>query len=360
MKFSNSLNAQFVRTMAAVTLVALTIFVLGLIIYDEYVQDLLYPDEASDSDEPTLGDFIAIAVLGATGVTMAGVTGWWLARQVIVPLDAVAKAARAVAEGDLAARAEVIGRGFGEAQQLVADFNAMANRLERAEAERQFSNSAIAHELRTPLTVLRGRLQGLADGVFVADGTTYSGLIAHVEDLSRLVEDLRTLGLFTAGRLDLRPAPLDLAVATASVIDFLEPDLTTAGIAVERVLGRVTVNVDGARVRQAVLALMDNARRYAGGGPVKVETGTTYDHGFIRVSDAGPGLPEGAEALVFERFWRADPSRSRAGGGTGLGLPVVRAIARAHGGEAAVRPRKGGGLVVEITLPLAGEGRLGT
>jgi two-component system sensor histidine kinase AdeS len=153
----------------------------------------------------------------------------------------------------------------------VADFNAMAARLESAEAELHYSNTAIAHELRTPLTILRGRLQGLSDGVFAPSPQLYDTLLAHIDGLTRLVEDLRTLGLFTADRLELTLDSVDLASEAKAVLQSIEPDMAEAGIAVELALHPVLLRADAARIRQAMLAVLDNARRYAPNASVRVE-----------------------------------------------------------------------------------------
>lgn len=308
---------------------------------------------AIDMDGLGTLDYLVLAVLLAIGLLIACLAGWRLAQRLSRPLEAVAVAARAVSSGDLGARAVWHGKGFGETDTLIADFNLMADQLERSEAELQYSNSAIAHELRTPLTVLRGRLQGLADGVFEPSPELYRGLTGQVEDLSRLVDDLRTLGLFSAGHLDLHLVRTDLAAEAARVVDMIAPDLIDAGFQIECKLAPVMVRIDAARVRQALLAVLDNARRYGGRGIVVIETSAMNAQAVLSCTDFGSGLPRGQEHRVFERFWRGDDSRSRAGGGSGLGLAVVRAIARAHGGEARAWSRPGQGTRIEIVLPEA-------
>lgn len=349
-----NLNWQVVLTMGAVTLVALAVMCLGWVFY-LFNYDWLFPNVPdSDQWEWTRQDFETLGILGMIGLVTAGVVGTKLASKVVRPLAAVATAARAIAAGDFSARAQTTRRGFGEADLLISDFNTMASRLERAEAELRFSNSAIAHELRTPLTILRGRLQGLADGVFVPNDDLYRSLLSHVDGLSRLVEDLRTLGLVNAGRLELQLETVDLAREVEAVISAVEPELLGAGVTIDVDLQTTWIQADSTRIRQAMLAILDNARRYAPRSAVNVQTQVAALNCLIRCSDSGPGLPKGTHEKVFERFWRLDDSRSRMSGGTGLGLSVVRAIARAHGGDATARPNPGGGTVVEISLPLRG------
>ena len=141
------------------------------------------------------------------------------------------------------------------------------------------------------------------------------------------------------------------------MITALEPELRDAAIEVQRDLRIMWAEVDSARIRQAMLAILDNVRRYAPRSTVRVETRYADSIGLVRFSDTGPGLPEGTHEKIFERFWRLDDSRSRAGGGTGLGLSVVRGIARAHGGDALARSGPEGGTIIEIRLPLTPAGR---
>ncbi|KGF69424.1 histidine kinase [Hoeflea sp. BAL378] len=347
---AKSLNTQMVRALSALTLVAFGVMFFGWMFYYTVIYEWFYTD-ASYSEKWNTGDFIVLGLILAIGLSAAALVGWRLALTIVRPLKAVASAARSIAGGDFSIRAEPMQTSFGEAESLISDFNAMASRLESAEAELRYSNSAIAHELRTPLTILRGRLQGLSDGVFTPSPEIYGRLLAHVEDLTRIVEDLRTLGLSNADRLDLTLDQIDLADEAEAAIASVEQDLIGAGITVERDLESAVVLADKARVRQILFAILDNARRYAPNSTVVIRTRRTKDRAVIRCSDTGPGLPPGAEERAFDRFWRADDSRTRARGGSGLGLPIVQAIARAHGGDAAFIDTGGKGAAIEIWLP---------
>ncbi|WP_447726194.1 ATP-binding protein [Sphingomonas koreensis] len=297
-------------------------------------------------------ELIAVIVLGVVALLVGIITGRWLAARISDPVHRVAAAARRVAAGDRTVRVAVTGHGAGETHQLIADFNMMAREMERSEREMRESIAAIAHELRTPLTVLRGRLQGMADGVFAPDAKGIEGLIFQTDTLAQIIEDLRTLSLAMSGRLVMRPTMIDLAVEADQAIDAFSSELAKAGMLAERDLSPVRLAADGARLRQILIALLDNARRYAAsGGLVRIETGADANGAFLRVLDKGPGIAvEDAERL-FQRFWRADESRSRDSGGTGLGLAVVKAITEAHGGRASAAPRDGGGACFEVRLP---------
>lgn len=165
------------------------------------------------------------------------------------------------------------------------------------------------------------------------------------------MEDLRTLGLSSANKLELKLDRIDLAQEAEAMTAAVEHELENVGITVTRDFSCAIIVGDRGRIRQALLAILDNARRYAPDSTVVVTTRTTEDHALIRCSDTGPGLPIGAEERAFERFWRGDDSRARATGGSGLGLSVVKAIAQAHGGDATIADNDGGGTFIEIWLP---------
>ncbi|MDG3443520.1 ATP-binding protein [Nitrospirillum amazonense] len=347
------LNRQLVLSMAAVTGLALVLMTVGLTIFFT-LMFRLWPDlfHHPPGIWQHVMDWSVTALLGMVGVAMAARAAVRFARRLIAPLDAVAGAAKRIAGGDLTARAPVDESGFRETKQLVQDFNAMAAQLERAAIEMRTWNVAIAHELRTPLTILRGRLQGYADGVFTPDMEAFRGLVGQVDLLTRIVDDLKLLTLAQSGRLELRRDQVDVAAEAAAVVALVGPTCAAAGLAIETDLAPLEVSADGARVRQALLALLENARRYAAPGRVRVETKAEAGSVVLRVADEGPGLPPGMEAHAFDPFWRADDSRARISGGTGLGLAVVQAIARAHGGDVRAEPVTPQGVAFEIRLPL--------
>ncbi|SDF52098.1 ATP-binding protein [Rhodobacter capsulatus] len=348
-----NLRSQITRAMIGLTLTAFAVVYFGMMAYFFVIYEWLYPDATAD-ESWRLGDTVMVGLVLGFGLMTAALIGWRLARRIIAPLETVAAAARRIASGDFSARAGLPPRSFGEGRDLVADFNRMAERLQQAEAELAYSNSAIAHELRTPLTILRGRLQGLLDGVFAPGPQLYARLIVHVDDLSAIVEELRTLALGTAGQLDLICAPVDLAAEAEAALDALDAQLAGAGLVVTCSLAPAVTRADRARLRQAFVAVLENACRYAPQTRLRVETGTAGDMVFFRCTDSGPGLSPEGRARAFERFWRAEDSRGRSLGGSGLGLPIVRAIARAHGGEALILVPDSPGLAVEIRLPCRG------
>lgn len=278
----------------------------------------------------------SVMFLGLLGAT---VTGWIAARPIVRRLAEFRDTARAVQRGDLSARVPTDARTFEETDAFARDFNALISRAERAERETRSNAAAIAHELRTPLTVLQGRLTAMLDGVFPTDRDGLLALQRQTDQLTRLVEDLRFLTLFDAGRMSFSTHPTDLAdLIAAEMGDDAGPVLA---------LSPVIVQADPARIVQVLRALLTNAATHAGGAD-RIETGQDGDLAFLRVMDRGPGIAAGDAERIFTRFWRAERDGSS---GSGLGLSVVRAIARGHGGRITARPREGGGTIFELTVP---------
>ena len=301
---------------------------------------------------PTGPEWIWIGATTLTGLAFAVVVGIHLSRRILVPLNSVTDGIRRVAQGDLGARAIAGDRSLGEAAGLADDFNALATQLQRTTEEMAFWNAAIAHELRTPVTILRGRLQGLAEGVFTPDEAQFRSLLNQVDGLTRLIEDLRAVSLAESGHLHLHIQSTDLDTEVAAVVDFCRPAHQAADQRMVLDLQAPSAMCDPVRIRQALLSLLDNARRHAVAGEVIVQT--RLDNGWcvLRVEDEGPGIPTEAASQVFKAFRRIRGDRERSGdAGSGLGLAVVAAIARAHHGDARCSASAKGGAQFELRWP---------
>ena len=293
-------------------------------------------------------DYLVIGGSVGVAVLIAVVAGAQLARRIVMPVNGLAEAARRIAGGDLKARANVDDETAGEVATLVEDFNRMADRLESLTTGMVDWNAAIAHELRTPVTILKGRLQGVADGVFEIDERTLTSLLRQVDGLARLVEDLRVVSLADVGRLELRLELIDLAQIVGELQAAVGQRLAEAGFACDWRLEPALVLGDPVRLRQAVLALLENALVHATPGGLTIRSGTlAAGEAGVAVEDEGPGLTPEDAAVIFEPFQRAS-SRTQ---GSGLGLAVVRQIAQAHGGAIRHRPHNAGS-TFELVLPV--------
>lgn len=271
---------------------------------------------------------LAIAALLAAAVMLT------VFRRVFQPVDALTKGARALAAGRLDARVEV--RGRDEVAELAAAFNQMAESLERNERARRNMVSDVAHELRTPLTNIRVQVEAVQDGVLVADGSFLRSVEEEVASLSRLVDDLQQLSLAEAGALRLE-------LVDVSVSDLIDRAASGIALPVTREVADFTVHVDPHRLVQVLRNLLVNASTHAASSIHVVAR-----DGEIRVSDDGPGVPPEHRERIFDRFHRADASRSRSTGGAGLGLAIARELVELHGGSV----RLEGANTFVVTLPI--------
>ncbi|MGJ7504004.1 MULTISPECIES: ATP-binding protein [unclassified Variovorax] len=351
---SGRLSRQIVLSMSLVSAITTIIgFVGSFIAYALLFRFLPPPPGPPETFLPQGPDYLIVAMFLMLGLIAAVVIALRLTRRILTPLNSLAESARSIAAGDLAVRANPGDRSLGETAHLVDDFNVMAAKLQDMAASMASWNAAIAHELRTPLTILRGRLQGVKDGVFPPSEELIHGLLAQVEGLSRLVDDLRIVTLQDSGHLEMRIEPVHVGAEVQRTVDSMSPALFEAGLAVEVTQSDIVLRCDGARLRQALMALLDNARRYAQPGKLKVELEATASHVVLRVEDEGPGLAPEFARQAFDPFMRDEPSRLRQYGGSGLGLAVVRAIVLAHSGEVQYRRSPVGGSIFEMKLPYA-------
>lgn len=303
-------------------------------------------------DEPDLSEVIGVLLLlGVAGGGVAVSAAILFSRAVTRPVTSVGEAARLIRQGNLQARASSKGvsTAGAEISALVDDFNALATVIEDSERRLREDAAAIAHELRTPLAILTARLQGLIDGVLTAGEREHIMLLRQVETLAKIVDDLRTISLADAGQLRISLEPVDLATVVADLLPATESQALSAGMGLSHELRSAKALADADRVRQIVGNLVDNAVRYAAqGGALRIETEETSGWAILRVLDRGPGLREEEVEEIFRPFFRADASRSRESGGTGLGLAVVAAIVAAHRGHVSATNRPRGGVEFRI------------
>jgi signal transduction histidine kinase len=292
---------------------------------------------------------LAALISGAVALILAVV----LANQVIKPVKALTQSAERIAQGDLSQQIDV--RGPPEVVTLGRTLNSMAESLQRSEKNRRALTADIAHELRTPLAVQQANLEALEDGVYPLNQEALKPLREQNELLIRLVEDLRTLSLADAGELELHKRSVDLLELTHLTAKSFEPALAKNAITLQvRSIGELPrVNADPDRIQQILHNLLQNALRYTPAGKsIDIELQSEGKEIRLDVRDHGAGIPPEAFDLIFERFYRADSSRERESGSTGLGLAIARKIAEAHGGTLTVSNHPLGGAVFTLRLPL--------
>lgn len=333
---SQRLNLAVVGITLATLVLSLTFVIVAYSLVGQFAPRLLSPETALVPGPWEWAMYSFCIVLSSIAASTVATR---VARRMVEPLEALAEAARAIAAGNLSVRASLTSPAPTEATQMVADFNAMAGRLEKAVDDIVTWNSLIAHELRTPVTILKGRLQGLAEGVFKPEPALLQSLQQQADALARLVEDLRVVSLLDSGRLHLRPVEIDLALEIEGVARLIERDLDKAGFSLRMTLASGRCVADPMRLRQALLALVDNAVKYAEPCVLEIATSISEAEVLISVVDSGPGMPPSLAAPAFEPFRRGADLDNKSG--SGLGLAVVRGIAEAHGGRATYEGRDG-------------------
>jgi len=269
---------------------------------------------------------LAAAIVGA----LALMATWLIVRGVTRPVDALQAATRDLASGDLGRR--VVPGGSRETVALGVSFNAMAAELQRQETLRRDLVHDVAHELRTPLTDLRCRLEAVMDGLAPDPRQAVRDLHGDVRHLARLVDDLQELAQAEARvlRLELRSVALGEAVEAARRTAGLDGDARIRSA----VPAAMVVTADADRVRQILVNLLSNAARHTpADGTIGVETDRVAGLVHVQVRNTGSALSPAEAARIFDRFYRADPARSRDTGGSGLGLAIVKQLVEAQGGR---------------------------
>jgi two-component system OmpR family sensor kinase/two-component system sensor histidine kinase BaeS len=276
-----------------------------------------------------------------------------LSTRLLKPVRELTQAAEDLSDGDLAKRVSI--QGDDELAMLGRTFNQMAASLENAEQSRQAMTADIAHELRTPLAVQRAQLEALQDGVYAPTDDNLSALLEQNILLTRLVADLRTLAMAEAGQLQLEKTATNLGQLAARAADQFMPQAAEHGIEIQfsQQEGCRDIVIDPGRVEQIIGNLISNALRYTPQNSwVKIDFHCTDSEAVLTVRDNGPGITESDQEQIFERFYRADQSRSRAEGGSGLGLAIARQLAEIQDGQLTVRNHPGGGAEFQLTFPL--------
>jgi histidine kinase len=298
-----------------------------------------------------INEVLLIAALAAAATAV--LVSSFVTRRIVSPIEEMTRASQRIADGRYDERVRVVGED--ELGKLAGSFNQMAQTLVQTEERRRQLIGDVAHELRTPLSSIRGVMEGLIDGVLPAEPATFLSVQNEVSRLQRLVHDLEELSRAEAGQIPLEMelvAPADLIRMAA---ERLQPQFEDKGVQIflDFVPCLPQIRVDIGRMTQVLLNLMGNALQYTpAGGEVTISARTEKSKVIITVQDNGTGIaPEHLDHL-FERFYRVDKSRSRAIGGSGVGLTISKHLVEAHNGDiSAASPGPGQGSTFSITLP---------
>jgi two-component system sensor histidine kinase BaeS len=275
-----------------------------------------------------------------------------VAATLVRPLRRLTDTAERMTAGDLSARARV--GGGAELGQLAGAFNRLAGTLAREDELRRAAAADIAHELRTPVAGIVSRIEAAQDGVMENEAANLEAMHAEALRLAALIDDVGKLAEAERPDLLISRAPLDLADSCRLRAAAYEGFFAAKGIAFETHVHPAPMNGDARRLEQVVDNLLSNALRYTDpGGRVTMRVAREVAGCVVEVSDTGIGIAREDLPHVFDRFWRSDRSRSRATGGSGIGLAVVRELVRAHHGRVELRSELGSGTTARVVLPAA-------
>ena len=325
---------------------------------------LLTPENSANTPAAEFLQSVRKAIISSAIVAsfIALVLGTLLFVQLTAPMRKLRKAAAAVAEGNLEQRVDIPGQD--EFAELGVTFNQMMESLSQAQKQREHLMADVAHELRTPLSAIQGTLEAIQDGVLPYDREQIDALYAETTLLNRLIGDLRLLSLAENSQLNLELQQTSPSVLVQQVVERAQPLALTKNIrlefSAEQKLSELLLDPD--RITQVLNNLIQNSLRYSpSGGSIMVDASEDLlaKKVIISVTDTGPGIRSEDLPNIFDRFYRADKSRSRNSGGSGLGLAIVKELVHAHGGRvSAISPvileenQKGSGTKFIIELPL--------
>ncbi|RKO67401.1 sensor histidine kinase [Desulfofundulus salinus] len=300
----------------------------------------------------------------ALGALMATLLGLLLSRTLARPLVEMDRVARAMVQGDFTRQVTV--RSRDEIGALAQSLNTLSRELQekisalqKIDAARKEFVANVSHELRTPLTIMQGYTEAILDGLARDESQRreyLQNILEEILRLRRLVDDLLDLRRMESGRITLRKQPVDMKALVNQVVERFAGVAGEKGTILEVHLPEVLPPVcgDGDRLAQVLYNLIDNALRVTpAGGRVEVAARQVAGRVEVAVKDTGPGIPAHEIPLIWERFYKGDPSRRRVGGGSGLGLAIAKQIIDLHGGEIKVDSEPGQGATFTISLETA-------
>lgn len=348
-------------------LIALTVFLLVYLanqqmtgLFQDYVGHTghMMPIGMGHQEREFLASVHQALIWVGAGIIIVGLAASYaLARSITVPLRTLSGAVQEIARGNYGQRVQIC--SGDEVEQVARAFNGMAESLETNNQLRKRLLADIAHELKTPLAVIQGNLEGMLDGVVALDREQVSSLYEETVQLNRLIGELRDLSLAEAGQLVLDRRPTDVGQLVARALSMIKPLADEKGVVVDSALTDVPpAEVDANRINQVIYNLLTNAIRYTpAGGRIVVAAGAAgADKGGwlkLSVSDTGQGIAAEDLPHIFDHFYRADKSRARKSGGSGIGLAIVRQLVEAHGGRVEVESAPGQGSRFSVYLPLS-------
>lgn len=291
--------------------------------------------------------------VGAISLIVTFLLGNMLARRISTPILKTVEIAKQISDGNYGVRLQEK-LDTKELNLLVVSINHLAQSLETLEKLRKQLTEDVAHELRTPITILQSYLEAMADGVWEPDKERLQSCYDEVERIGKLVGDLESLAKLEGGILKLDRQQTELYPLIEQVIGSFAAEIRNKNLKVEIQGAYPTLMADQGRLKQVVINLLSNAIKYTQDDcSIIFDLFETRDSVGFSIKDNGIGMAKDELPFIFERFYRADKSRNRMTGGTGIGLTIVKSIVEAHGGRISVRSELGKGTTFIVTLPKA-------
>ncbi len=282
----------------------------------------------------------SILEASAIALLVAAVISLMMSRLFVKPLQQMSDAADRIAGGDfdvqLPLRNTQEDTSRDEISYLADRFNRMGKQLKETEQMRQQLIADVAHELRTPLTVIKGSMEGLADGILGADQKTFESIHRQTLRLEGLLDDLQQLTTIESGTISLSFQPVNVNELIKDLLKIMRPAFAIKGVALEhhQSENHIIVLADPGRLNQIIINLLSNALAFTPQRErVWIKARKEKQYIQITVGDTGSGIPKEHLSHIFSRFFRVDPSRSREAGGSGIGLTITKKLIQAHGGE---------------------------
>ncbi len=290
---------------------------------------------------------VIVSSISATVVTLL------TSKMIVQPLHKMELAIQEFTEGNFTARIPSL--AVPEINRLAVSFNIMANNLQGVEVRRQELVGDLAHELRSPLTVIFGYLETISAGITTFTPDIQSQIQSETKRLIRLTDTLIELSQAETGYLPLHLEKVSLPSTIESLLKIFTPVSTQANCRLDTQLemNLPPVYVDRDRLKQILVNLLSNAIKYTHNGTVTVRAGRTGNNVWIAVIDTGVGIALEDLPKIFERFWRADASRSSSTGGSGIGMALTKRLIELHGGKIEVESTLGKGSIFRFTLPIS-------
>lgn len=311
------------------------------------------PNYAGDDDFNFLRALNRILLAtGLVALAAAVVVGALMARHIARPISAATELTREISGGNYDIRLEETTKSL-ELSTLTGAVNQMAEDLQAQETRKRRLTTDVAHELRTPLANMGSYLEMMAEGVWEPTPERLGACLEETRRIADIVSQLETLHRTEAAKDEIKPKAVELLALCEGVRDSFSGQLTARRQACEVTGERVELTADRGKLQQIVTNLLSNASKYSPeGSPIAISVGRRGDMGFIAVEDHGIGIPADEQALVFERFYRTDLSRSRKTGGAGIGLAIARALAEAHGGHIDLESTEDRGSRFTVWIPI--------